>query len=78
MMVRGGFLEFTGGIGDFLVKVDQALKKGEDSRSSSMGSVRFLLLPLRFLVLLLLQYETYLRTFRRGTFWRNERSCRVQ
>ena len=45
----GGFLEITGGIGDFLVKVDEALKKGNRLHNFFAGLGTILAAPLKLL-----------------------------
>jgi tape measure domain-containing protein len=45
----GGFLEFTGTIGDFLVKVDQALKKGDGLHNFFVGLGTALAAPIKLI-----------------------------
>jgi len=45
----GGFLEFTGTIGDFLVKVDQALKKGDGLHNFFVGLGNILAAPIQLI-----------------------------
>jgi hypothetical protein len=45
----GGFLEFTGSIGDFLVKVDEALKKGDRLHNFFVGLATILTAPVQLI-----------------------------
>jgi tape measure domain-containing protein len=45
----GGFLNFTGGIGDFLVSVDQALKKGDRLKNFFHDIASVLKVPIRLI-----------------------------
>jgi hypothetical protein len=45
----GGFLEFTGSIGDFLVKVDEALKKGNRLHNFFVGLATILTAPVQMI-----------------------------
>jgi tape measure domain-containing protein len=45
----GGFLEFTGTIGDFLVKIDQALKKGDGLHKFFVGLGTILAAPIKLI-----------------------------
>jgi tape measure domain-containing protein len=48
----GGFLEFTGSIGDFLVKVDEALKKGDGLNKFFDGLAAVLEVPIKLIKIL--------------------------
>jgi tape measure domain-containing protein len=45
----GGFLEFTGTIGDFLVKIDEALKKGDGLHNFFVGLGTVLAAPIKLI-----------------------------
>ena len=46
---RGGFLEFTGGIGDFLVSIDKAMKKGDGLKRFFEGLGNVISAPIKIL-----------------------------
>jgi tape measure domain-containing protein len=48
----GGFLQITGSIGDFLVKLDQALKKGDGLHKFFVGLGDVLAIPIKLLAVL--------------------------